>query len=142
MYVVVDLEGRTILELTPQVVFVEIPDAGLDAGLDDEDVLTRARMLGHPIIISKELDYEDVVNRARRLGRPIIISNEPTQISDCPYCTASRKEKRKAAEKILSRIVAQEISGDSYRCVIPEDTDLVLARRLMKKLKKMVNDDL
>ena len=140
MYFVVDLEGRTILELTPQVVLVEIQDGGL---IDDEDVLNRARMLGRPIIISNELDYEAVINRARRLGHPIIISNEPTLMRDCPYCTASRKEKRKVAEKVLSRIVAQEISGVSYRCVTAAgDTDLILARRLMKKLKKMVNDDL
>ena len=112
MFCIVDLEGGTILELTSQVVLVEIPDACLD---DDECVLNRARMF----------------------GRPIIMSNKPTQMGGCPHCTASRKKKRKAAEKVLSHIVAQEVSGVSYRCVIAEDADLVLARRLMK----MVNDD-
>ena len=112
MFCVVDLEGGTILEVTSQVVIVEIPNFGLD----DEYVLNRARMF----------------------GRPNIVSDEPTRISDCPHCNVSRKKKRKAAEKVLSHIVAQEVS---YRCVTAEDTDLVLARRLMKKLKKMVNDD-
>ena len=116
MFCIVDLEGQTILELTSKVVLVEIPEA--------------------------DLDYDEcVLNRARMFGRSIIMSNKPTQMGGCPHCSASLKKKRKAAEKVLSHIVAQEISGVSYRCVTPVSTDLVLAHRLMKKLKKMVNDE-